>query len=463
MPFPDPSQLSIDTLPEQLSLPRWSRGVGRSSLDVTIRPPGSKSLTNRALLLAAIGPGESTINHPLIEADDAHRMLAAIQQLGARVEHDEHSVRITGTNGKLLVDPSNSTINLNNAGTATRFLSAAALLADGPMTITGNERMQQRPIRELGDLLTTLGATVEYLKDNSCPPIRITPPNDLSSIPTTVVIQPTQSSQFVSALMLIAPMLPNGLTITQPNGITSESYVRMTLELLDHLGVQTQHSGDLSVIRIQQGMDRFVLDIEPDASGATYWWAAGVLLPDSLVRVQGIDQRQSQQGDAQFPELLEQMGCTIVTGEDTIACRGTSSLRPIMCDMRDMPDAVMSLASIACFTKGTTIIRGVKTLRVKECDRIEAMKTELGKLGVTIADNLNGDEDTLSITPPSDFRSPESPVYMDTYDDHRMAMSLSLLALRLDNIVINDPKCVAKTYPGFYHDLRRVYDPAEVV
>ena len=127
-----------------------------------------------------------------------------------------------------------------------------------------------------------------------------------------------------------------------------------------------------------------------------------------------------------------------------------------------MPDAVMSLASVACFTKGTTIIRGVKTLRVKECDRIEAMKTELGKLGVTIADNLNGDEDTLSITPLSDFRSPESPVYMDTYDDHRMAMSLSLLALRLDNIVINDPKCVAKTYPSFFHDLRKVYDLSDL-
>jgi 3-phosphoshikimate 1-carboxyvinyltransferase len=458
--FPD--QLSIDSLPEQLSLPKWSRGAGRPSLDVTIRPPGSKSLTNRALLLAAIGPGESKINHPLIEADDAQRMLAAIQQLGATVEHDEDSVRITGTNGKLVVDPSNNTINLNNAGTATRFLAAATLLADGPLTITGNERMQQRPIRELGDLLTTLGARVEYLKDNSCPPIRITPPDDLSSIPTTVEIQPTQSSQFVSALMLVAPMLPNGLTITQPNGITSESYVRMTLELLDHLGVQTQHSGDLSVIRISPGMDRFVLDIEPDASGATYWWAAGALLPNSLVRVQGIDQSKSQQGDARFPELLEQMGSTIVTSSDTIACRGTERLQPIMCDMRDMPDAVMSLASVACFASGTTIIRGVKTLRVKECDRIEAMKTELGKLGVTVADNLNGDEDTLSITPPMNLESPESPVYMNTYDDHRMAMSLSLLALRLDHIVINDPRCVAKTYPSFFHDLRKVYDPSDL-
>jgi len=463
MSFPDPSCCRFDSLPDQLSLPKWSRPNRRSPLDVTIRPPGSKSLTNRALLLAALAPGESTINHPLIEADDAQRMLAAIEQLGAKIVRDAHSVTISGTGGKLVVDPNSPTIDLNNAGTATRFLSAAALLADSPLTITGNERMQQRPIRELVELLMTLGATVEYLKNEGCPPIRITPPKDLLSMPGTVEILPTQSSQFVSALMLIAPFLPNGLTLTQPKGVTSASYVRMTLELLDHLGVHTQHAGDLAVIRIKRGINRFVLDIEPDASGATYWWAAGALLPDATIRVEGITLDESQQGDAQFPLLLERMGCTLVSGERTLACRGTQNLLPIICDMRDMPDAVMSLASVACFAPGTTIIRGVKTLRVKECDRIEAMKVELGKIGVVVTDNLNGDEDTLSITPPQnwDAVSERSPIVMDTYDDHRMAMSLSLLALRLPNIVINDPKCVAKTYPSFFEDLGRVYDPNE--
>jgi len=463
MSFPDPSCCRFDSLLDQLSLPVWSRPNRRSPLDVTIRPPGSKSLTNRALLLAALAPGESTINHPLIEADDAQRMLAAIEQLGAKVVRDAQSVTITGTGGKLVVDSNSPTIDLNNAGTATRFLSAAALLADSPLTITGNERMQQRPIRELAELLTTLGAKVEYLNNDGCPPIRITPPKDLSSMPGTVEILPTQSSQFVSALMLIAPFLPNGLTLTQPKGVTSASYVRMTLELLDHLGVHTQHAGDLAVIRIKRGINRFVLDIEPDASGATYWWAAGALLPDATIRVEGITLDESQQGDAQFPLLLERMGCTLVSGERTLACRGTRNLLPIICDMRDMPDAVMSLASVACFAPGTTIIRGVKTLRVKECDRIEAMKAELGKIGVVVTDNLNGDEDTLSITPPQnwDAVSERSPIVMDTYDDHRMAMSLSLLALRLPNIVINDPKCVAKTYPSFFEDLGRVYDPNE--
>ncbi len=458
-----PSNLDLDSLPDQLALPKWSRKAGRSPLDVTIRPPGSKSLTNRALLLAALSPGESVIKHPLIEADDAQRMLAAIQKLGATVKLEGSKLTITGTGGVLRVDADDPVIDLNNAGTATRFLSAAALLADRPLTITGNARMQERPIRELGDLLTTLGATVEYLGSDGCPPIQITPPKDLAKMPTTIEIQPTQSSQFVSALMLVAPCLPNGLTISQPNGITSESYVRMTIELLDSIGVRVQHSGDLSTVRISPPSHRVMLDIEPDASGATYWWTAGALLPESLIRVQGLDLHTANQGDARFPLLLEQMGCTLVTGEGTLACRGRQTLSPIMCDMRDMPDAVMSLAIAACFAGGTTIIRGVRTLRVKECDRIEAMKVELAKIGVEVTDNLGGDDDALSITPPRswDGFDPESPIAMDTYDDHRMAMSLSLLALRLPGIVINEPKCVAKTYPGYYQHLARVYDISE--
>jgi 3-phosphoshikimate 1-carboxyvinyltransferase len=456
----DPSNLALDGLGDTLDLPKWSRAISKGTLDVTIRPPGSKSLTNRALLLAAIAPGTSTITHALTSADDAQRMLAAIEQLGASVSRpNDHTLTIQGTSGVLNVDPENDVVDLNNAGTATRFLSAAALLADHPLTITGNERMRQRPIRELGDLLESLGAHVDYLDNPNCPPIRITPPAALST--TKLEIAPTQSSQFVSALMLVAPMLDSGLTLSFPDGLTSASYVRMTIALLDQLGVRVQHTGDLDLVRVSGGIQPFTLEIEPDASGATYWWAAGALLPSAIVRVQGLPLVDDPlQGDALFPLLLERMGCTLVTERDTLAVKGTRDLSPIICDMRDMPDAVMSLAAVASFAPGTTIVRGVKTLRVKECDRIAAMKAELGKLGVQITDNLNADPDTLSITPPEsgiDCSDSAPPVTFDTYDDHRMAMSLSLLALRRPNITINDPACVRKTYPDFYQHFASLY------
>lgn len=457
----DPSKLAINDLGATLALPKWSRAISKGTLDVSIRPPGSKSLTNRALLLAAIAPGTSTITHALTSADDAQRMLRAIEQLGATATRpDDHTLTIQGTAGSLKVDPSNDIIDLNNAGTATRFLSAAALLADHPLTITGNERMRQRPIRELGDLLESLGAQIRYLERPDCPPIRITPPESLTT--TKLEIAPTQSSQFVSALMLVAPMLRSGLTLAFPDGLTSASYVRMTIALLDQLGVRVQHNGDLDLVRVSGGINPFTLEIEPDASGATYWWAAGALLPSAIVRVQGLPLVDDPlQGDANFPLLLERMGCTLLTERDTLAVRGAKHLNPIICDMRDMPDAVMSLASVACFAPGTSIVRGVRTLRVKECDRIAAMQTELAKIGVVVQDNLNNDPDTLSITPPEsgiDCSDTAPPVTFDTYDDHRIAMSLSLLALRRPNITINDPACVRKTYPDFYQHFATLYD-----
>ncbi len=485
MPEFNPTTLALADLPEHLPLPRWSRAPGQAPLDITLRPPGSKSITNRALLLAALAPGTSTLHHPLTEADDAQRMLAAITQLGASIDDsDPTTLQITGVGGKWKVDPNNATLDLNNAGTATRFLTASALLADAPLTITGNARMQQRPIAELAQLLQQLGCTIDYQATEGCPPLTITPPTsrdregavpsdqpDVNSAPSrsrlvnTLPIAPTQSSQFVSALMLTAVFLEQGLTLTFPDGITSQSYVQMTLDLLDHLGVHTRSAQDLSVIQVLPGLNGFTLDIEPDASGATYWWAAGALLPTATVRVEGFSSTtNSLQGDAQFPTLLEQMGCTLISSSNghnnTLTVKGTNDLRPIMCDMRDMPDAVMSLAAVACFAPGTTIVKGVKTLRVKECDRIDAMKIELAKLGVTIADNLNGDEDALSITPPTDgidCSDTAPPVSFDTYDDHRMAMSLALLALRRPNITINDPKCVAKTYPNYFQHFANLY------
>ena len=459
MPPPFPQNLAPNTLPEQLPLPVWDRAPGKAPLDLTIRPPGSKSITNRALLLAALCNGTSTLNHPLVDADDAQQMLAAIAQLGAAVDQSNPAaLKITGTAGQWK-NNLDTTLNLNNAGTATRFLAASALLAKHPLTITGNERMQQRPIAELAELLTQLGAEIEYLKAQGCPPLTITAPARLAT--NQITIAPTQSSQFITALMLIAVFLENGLTISMPNGTTSASYVRMTIDLLDHLGVEIKHADNLSVIKINPGLNAFNLDIEPDASGATYWWAAGALLPKATVRVQGFDfQSHSSQGDANFPSLLGQMGCTLAESKNTLACKAPTKLAPIICDMSDMPDAVMSLAAVASFATGTTIIKGVKTLRVKECDRIAALKAQLGKLGVWVEDNIKGDDDTLSITPPTngiDCSPTCEPIAFDTYHDHRMAMALSLIALRRPKITINNPACVDKTYPTYWSHFAKLY------
>ncbi len=458
-----PIDLEASKLPGRLLLPRWSREAGRSPLDVVIRPPGSKSITNRALLLAGLCKGESVLRHALVEADDAKRMLAAIKVLGAKVDDSQEGIlRVVGTGGRWKTDGGvggdQPVIDLHNAGTATRFLSASALLADSAITITGNERMQQRPIGELVGLLEALGARVEYLGNEGYPPMRIGCEGKLKT--NQVVIGATQSSQFISALMLVAVFLDDGLILSMPEGATSASYVWMTLALLEYLGATVQSAQDLSVVRISKGLNAFDLEIEADASGATYWWAAGALLAKATVRVDGVPMDRSLQGDAGFGELLTRMGCRLVERDGTLACKGPAQLNPIMCDMSDMPDAVMSLGAVACFASGTTVIKGVRTLRVKECDRIEAMKVEFGKIGVVVEDRINGDDDVLSITPPAGGVRVDDDceaVMFDTYDDHRMAMSLSLIALRRANVTINDPRCVDKTYPRFFEDFARLY------
>jgi len=451
-------------LPDPLPIPRMIRGPGASPTHAVIRPPGSKSLTNRAFLLAGLAPGESTLRHPLLQADDAQRMMAALKALGCDVTPSADAVTVRGVGGRWNVGPEGVTVNLNNAGTATRFLCAAALASPGPITIDGNDRMRQRPISELTEMLARLGAAVEHTIDPGCPPVRITPPKGGIRLTEALEIGQTQSSQFISALLLVAPFLPEGLTLRLVGDITSSSYVRMTVNLLERLGADIRTAEDLRVIRILPGFDAFTYDVEPDASGATYFWAAGALMPGAQVGVRGLGD-SSFQGDADFHELLARMGARITEestdGADTVYSQGPQQLRPIMADMADMPDATMTLAVCCAFAPGTSILRGVRTLRVKETDRIAALRIELAKLGVTVTENLHGDDDVMSIDPPEGGvdRSPDCPpVHFDTYDDHRMAMSMALVALRRPNIFINDPACVAKTYPTYFGDLAKLYE-----
>lgn len=459
MPDPvDTLRLPLSDLPDPLPIPVCRGGVGDAPPVSTVRPPGSKSLTNRLLLLAALADGESTLRYPLLAADDAERMLRAIAELGAGVTRKDGLVRIRGVGGAWDIAEGGATVNLNNAGTATRFLAASALCSPGPLTVDGNERMRQRPIGELAELLGLLGATVEYLGEPGCPPVRITRP--ASGLTTEMIeVSTTRSSQFISALLLVAPFLSRGLTVKLVGPITSASYIHMTVGLLESLGVGVRTSEGLRVIRILPGCAAFDVEVEPDASGATYFWGAGALLPGALIGVSGLG-GEALQGDSGFPDLLARLGASVTTRDGVVRVRGPERLSPILADMSDMPDAAMTAAVCASFAGGTTILRGVRTLRDKECDRIAALESELGKIGVAVESDVHGDADVLTITPPAcgvDCGPGVLPVEFETFDDHRMAMSLALIGLRRPNVLVKDPGCVAKTYPGFFADLAGLY------
>lgn len=460
----------LDALPDPLPIPPL-RGVGRHLPVVRVCPPGSKSLTNRALLLGALASGISTIRRALTDADDVGHMAEALRRLGARIDRPcPGTYVLDGTGGRWRIAPGPVRLDAGNAGTAARFLAAAALLADAPVEIDGSPRMRQRPIGELGEALGSLGADVRYAQTPGYPPVRITPPARLPHN-ASLTLRTTVSSQFISALLLIAPWLPGGLTLRLDGDITSRSYVLMTIGLLDALGATVRTSDDLRVVRVAPArasaaagaaLAPFEYTVEPDASSATYFWAAAALIPGAVVRVEGLGER-SLQGDAEFPDLLARMGATVLRDEGdvpTIGVRGPASLAPILADMSSMPDAALTLAVLAAFASGRSIIRGLRTLRVKESDRIAALVTELARVGVRVDTDAAGDPGTITITPPSrgvDSDPNPDPVCFETYDDHRLAMALALIGLRRANVSIRNPACVRKTYPDFWRDLARLY------
>lgn len=496
----DLRDVTPESLPAVIRVPPLSK-----PFDVVVRPPGSKSITNRVLLLAALASGESLIHGALVDADDARVMIEALRRLGAEigVEPGEGSgggggasapvVRVRGVGGGggawRLRPGETITLNLDNAGTATRFLAAAALLAPPgtAIVVDGNERMRQRPMGELTALLRRLGATAEHTGAVGCPPLRIAPPADLAALPSEIEIGPTQSSQFISALALVAGFLPRGLTLRMTGAITSEPYVAMTAGVLERLGVAVGAGAgergvrEISVRPLADGtLARFTYNIEPDLSGATYFWAAAALMPGARLRIDGYPDPYhggSLQGDAGFLDFVLDSW-----DEDTFGCEvssewvvtGPARLRPVDADLSDMPDTAMTAAVLACFAlptasnpTATSTLRGLRTLRVKETDRLAALQTELGKLGAEVEIIASGgarSDEALRITPPAGLLDPlvcvksEPPsVVFDTYGDHRMAMALSLVGLRRANTFIRNPACVAKTYPTFWRDLRSLY------
>ena len=447
------------------------RPLGPGGFDATgdkaVRVPGSKSLTNRALLLAALAEGDTTLTGVLF-ADDTRRMLEALDTLGFEPEIDEADTTVTvrGRGGAIPHAGRDVELFLGNAGTATRFLTAACCLGDpgSSYLITGVPRMHQRPIGELVDPLRRLGARIDYLGEEGFPPLRVHGGLRRSQQTDTLRVPTTLSSQYVSALLQISPLLPQGLTLDFTGPITSKPYVAMTLGVMADFGGKHAWGDQLRVPPGSLGASGG-FPIEPDASNASYFLAAAAVCPPSRCGVRSLC-AGSVQGDALFYRNLCRMGCACPSDVADHPCIEVSSprgasLRGRTHDLGGMPDMAQTLAVVALFAEGATTITNVGNLRVKETDRLAALHNELTKLGAAVT--IDGDD--ITIAPPTgDGALPferGGVVAIDTYDDHRMAMSFAVAGLASDRlpgkprVVINDPGCVAKTYPGFFEDLRR--------
>ncbi len=452
---------------------------------LSLTPPGSKSLTNRALVLAALARGTTIIHRPL-QADDTEVMLAGITQLlgddAITIQHDDdgqdtpsrwESIAVQGGAGEL--QPiANTTIMLNNSGTSTRFLTAACAIASRtPIIIDGDDRMRERPIAELVNDVRALGSSVEYLGVEGCVPLRIEP-SKAKSAGGTLDIGETSSSQFITALLQIGPLCEQGLTINLTGRTRSPSYIAMTLGLMHQFGALVEADPDLTSISVQPseytGLEML---IEPDASSATYFLAAAAILSGAVTTIEGLG-KASLQGDVGFADLLQQMGAGLAFGSDFLTVTGPTApavnstddepnsdppMPPLMAidiDMNHMPDAAMTLAVLALFAQGETVIRGIGNLRHKETDRLAALQTELEKFGAIVEIE---DDEILIIQPPKyeDLMQNESPIVIETYCDHRMAMAFAIAGLRVPNVLIRDPGCVNKTYPTFWCDWARIH------
>ncbi|HQU98108.1 MAG TPA: 3-phosphoshikimate 1-carboxyvinyltransferase [Nitrosomonas sp.] len=429
-----------------LPLTKYARG--------NIRLPGSKSISNRILLLAALSSGETDI-HDLLASDDTTRMLEALNQLGVPIAQiGEHDYRITGQNGKFPV--TSADLFLGNAGTAFRPLAAVLSLMNGQYRLSGVPRMHERPIGDLVDALRQLGATLSYLGHEGFPPLHIEPftPHNEQSI-NKVTVKGNASSQFLTGLLIALPLTQKESIIHVAGELISKPYVDLTIAQLQHFGVQVENQNwqSFRIPASQIYRSPGSLSVEGDASSASYFLAAGAI-GGGPVRVYGVG-RDSAQGDVHFTKALEMMGTTITMGENWIEASNPTSknnekkpLHAIDLDCNHIPDAAMTLAVCALFANGSTTLRNIASWRVKETDRLAAMSCELRKLGAVVDEGA----DYLHIIPPVDLSANAS---IDTYDDHRMAMCFSLACFGAA-VRINDPNCVSKTFPDYFKAFNQI-------
>jgi 3-phosphoshikimate 1-carboxyvinyltransferase len=404
----------------------------------TVRLPGSKSISNRVLLLAALARGETEVLG-LLDADDTRVMRDALAKLGTKFS-DSH---VVGVGGPFPVKKAE--LFLGNAGTAFRPLTAALALSGGEYRLSGVPRMHKRPIGDLVDALRAIGARIDYAGKQGFPPLAVHPGK--IRLDTPVKVRGDVSSQFLTALLMALPLAREDSTIEVEGGLISRPYVEITLNVMQRFGISVKRDAWHAFrVPARPYSSPGKIFVEGDASSASYFLAAGAL-GGGPVRVEGVG-RGSIQGDVRFTEVLEQMGARVSMEENAIEVSGGKELNGIDMDMNHIPDAAMTAAVLALFANGPSTIRNVASWRVKETDRLAAMATELRKLGADVEEGA----DDLRITP----GTVKPRVAIDTYDDHRMAMSFSLVALGGVPVRINDPQCVAKTFPTFFDSWRSI-------
>lgn len=424
------------TLPARLPIP--TAGPVRARVTV----PGSKSISNRAVLLAALAEGDSELRG-VLDSDDLRVMARALGALGADVSIDGDLWRLHGTAGHPRGAP-DGRLDVGASGTAARFLTALATLAPSAHTLDGVPRMRERPIVDLVDALSGLGADIEVRGEGGCPPLHI---GGGGLEGGAVTLDASRSSQYLSAVLQVAPYARRDVAVMLKDGVlVSRPYVDVTLAVMADFGVASDFDRERGVLHVAAGQryrGRSYV-VEPDASTAAYFFVAAAITGGE-VEVQGLSETSSQ-ADVGVLRVLSTMGCAVETGPAGVVVRGPQGgrLRPVDIDMNDMPDAVLAVAAATLFADGQSRIRNVANLRIKETDRLAALASELGRLGA----RADADADSLTVTPGT-----LRPAVVETYDDHRMAMAMALVGLRQPGVVIRDPACVSKSWPLYFDAL----------
>lgn len=405
-------------------------------IDATVVLPGSKSYTNRALILAAMAHGRSVLKQALF-SDDTDYMADALRTLGIDVQQNRAAAEFVVNGGGGKVPVRGAELFVGNAGTAARFLTSFVALGRGEYLIDGVPRMRQRPIQPLLETLQQLDVDAQAVNGNGCPPVRV---RTRGLTGGRARMRGDISSQYFSSILMVAPLSKQGVELEVEGDLVSKPYIDMTASTMAEFGATVENHGyQRFTVAGGQHYEGRRYDIEPDASGASYFFAAAAVT-GGRVRVEHLG-RGSGQGDLNFVDVLERMGCSVTKADDYTEVVGPAQLRGVEVDMGDISDTAQTLAAIAPFADGPVTIRNVANIRFKETDRVAAVATELRRLGIVVDERPDG----LTIHPGA-----MTPAAVDTYDDHRMAMSFAVTGLKLPGLQINDPACVSKTFPDFW-------------